>query len=380
MPRELANADIITVLGNAAARQVRGFVEAAARLGRQTQVISYVEALDGRRQPSPGSLVRLDSPGACAETCREFLRAGMEPLRAAGGAPLSHQEIDQLPLARGAVIPSRQWFFGFRHVLQQLETQWRGGDPRWTSTPTAVVTAFDKTACLQRWAGLPTTRQYPPISSYAELRDRIRQRHARLFLKLRYGYSAMGALAIEWRDTLVRAITTVETSAATNPRGLFVSKRPQRLLRESEIAWLVDTLASEEVLVEEWLPKARWQGRPFDVRVVVIGGEPMHVVGRANASPFTNLNLDATRIDSQELRRRLGKHWHVMMDLCAAAAGRLPEAGMLGIDVLIKPCGKQFALLEANAFGDYLPGLMHDGMSTWDAELRWCGRRRESAA
>jgi len=36
----------------------------------------------------------------------------------------------------------------------------------------------------------------------------------------------------------------------------------------------------------------------------------------------------------------------------------------------VGPCCKKFALLEANAFGDYLPGLSFRGMSTWDAQLR----------
>jgi hypothetical protein len=202
-----------------------------------------------------------------------------------------------------------------------------------------------------------------------------------LFLKLRYGYSAMGAVALEWRGDRIRAITTVEAATYSGTPSLFVSKRPRILRRETEIAWLVDRLAREEVLVEEWLPKARWNGLPFDVRVVVIGGAAFHAVGRANAAPFTNLNLDATRIGREELLAcRLGDHWEDLLELAVAAAERLPEAGMLGIDVLVKPNGREFALLEANAFGDYLPGLTFDGRSTWDVEVRWLAGRREAVA
>ncbi|WP_232536155.1 STM4014 family protein [Lacipirellula parvula] len=372
--------DKITLVGNRHSRRVQGFVAAAARGGCAVNVVPYVDAISGRCPPPTEGVVRLDSPGEDADAYRAILRAGIAPLRMASGEPLDQDGIERLELARGAIVRPRQWFFGFREILHQLAVDWNDPRIRWMSTPAAVSTAFDKLACLERWSQLPTPRRIPQVWSYAELREAVKQRHARLFLKLRYGYAAMGAVALEWRDGNIRAITTVETCVSGATSQLYVSKRPQVLRREAEIAWLVDRLAAEELVVEEWLPKARWLGRPFDVRAVVIGGEVQHVVGRANASPFTNLNLDAVRISRDDLMHHLGGRWPEMTELCAAAARELPDAGMLGIDVLVRPGGKQFALLEANAFGDYLPGLLHQGLSTWDAEVRWLRGRKELAA
>jgi hypothetical protein len=372
--------DKITLVGNPLTRRVQGFVAAAAQAGCAVNVVSYVDAISGRCPPPAGSVVRLDSPGEDADAYRAILRAGIAPLRIVGGKPLEFDGIERLEFARGAMHHPRQWFFGFRQILHQLAVDWNDPRIRWMSTPSAVSTAFDKLACLERWSALPTPRRLPQVWSYAELRDALKQRHARLFLKLRYGYAAMGAVALEWRDGNVRAITTVETSVHRGAAQLYVSKKPQVLRREAEIAWLVDRLAAEELVVEEWLPKARWLGRPFDVRAVVIGGEVQHAVGRANASPFTNLNLDAVRISRGDLIRHLGERWPEMTELCVAAARELPAAGMLGIDVLIRPGGNKFALLEANAFGDYLPGLLHNGLSTWDAEMRWLRGLKELAA
>jgi len=191
-----------------------------------------------------------------------------------------------------------------------------------------------------------------------------------MFVKLRYGYSAMGALALEWRDQRVRAITTVEVAWMRGRPRLFVTKRPRVLDRELEIAWLIDLLGKEEIVVENWLPKARMDGRPYDLRVVVIGGKTRHVVGRSNTSPFTNLNLDARRLAGEDVERALGPAWTELESLSEQAAARIPGAGSLGIDVLVLPCQRRFALLEANAFGDYLPGLLHEGESTYEAELR----------
>lgn len=370
----------ITLVGNPLSRRVQGFVAAAAHAGCAVKVVSYVDAVSGRCPPLTEGIVRLDSPGEDADANRAILRAGIESLRAAGGESLDHNDIERLAFVRGAVHHLRQWFFGFRQVLNQLAADWNDPRIRWMSTPAAVITAFDKLACLERWSELPTPHRFPQVRAYSELRETVRQRHARLFLKLRYGYAAMGAVALEWREGNIRAITTVEASVYEGSSQLYVSKKPQLLRSEAEIAWLVDRLAAEELVVEEWLPKARWHGRPFDVRVVVIGGKALHVVGRANASPFTNLNLDAVRISREDLIGHLGERWPEMTKLCVAAARELPDAGMLGIDVLVTASRKQFALLEANAFGDYLPGLMVNGMSTWDAELRWLSGFRESAA
>ena len=57
-------------------------------------------------------------------------------------------------------------------------------------------------------------------------------------------------------------------------------------------------------------------------------------------------------------------------ELSQQAASLFPSATSFGLDVLPRSCRKRFTLLEANAFGDYLPGLKHRGMSTYEAELR----------
>jgi hypothetical protein len=365
-------AAMITLIGNPESRRVKGFVDAAARHGRRVNVVSYADAFHGRFATPFRGVVRIDSPGECAETSRLVLRAGIEPLSVEGGSPISDRQIERLQFERGAILHPRQWYIGFRQVLRTLESRCDSASVRWMSSPQSILTAFDKLACLELWqnAGLPVPQRHPQVTSYQHLRELVRDRHARLFLKLRYGYSAMGAIALEWRDSLVRAITTVQVMRSNGGVKLFVTKQPQVLLRDSEIEWLVDTLAAEELVVEAWLPKARWNGLPFDLRVVTIGGKAYHAVGRANASPFTNLNLDAARINRDDLVADLGNKWEHVEALCVAAAQQLPDAGMLGIDLLIRPCRKKFVLLEANAFGDYLPGLLFRGITTWDAQLR----------
>ncbi len=361
------------VVGPTDSRRVTAFVETARRCGApRVTVRSYLDVIQSGARPAPGTLVRLESPGGCSATTRALLKLGITPLEADGGVPISAAEIDQLACDRGEMLHPRQWFLGWRCLLDDLALRWNSDALCWMSTPEAIITAFDKVACLNRWseASLPIPKQHFGVSTYSELRRRIPERHARIFVKLRYGYSAMGAVALEWRDDCARAITTVESTWAQGRPRLFVTKRPRQLHREFEIAWLIDTLGMEQIIVEDWLPKARWNGLPYDLRVVMIDGQMNHVVGRANASPFTNLNLDARRMPREVVEAAIGEQWDSLNRLCEQAVKALPEAGMFGLDVLVRPGCQKFAMLEANAFGDYLPGLLYRGQTTYEAELR----------
>jgi hypothetical protein len=371
MPNDVDEVPRITVIGNPDSRRVIGFSDTARRLGWTVDVVSYLDIIQDRVLSPESGYVRLESPGESAEIARAILTAGIAPMEAAGRIPIRVAQIRELQCDRGEILHPLQWFLGYRRILESLKSRWDHPNLRWMSTPGSVVRSFDKIACLERWssAGLPVSYRYPTASTYSEIRQTVPDRHARLFVKLRYGYCAIGAVALEWRGSLVRAITTVEVTWSDGRPRLFVSKKPRILTREFEIAWLIDTLAMEEILVEDWLPKARWNGCPFDLRVITIGGIVHHVVGRANPSPFTNLNLDAKRISRDDVVERLGDGWWTMESICQNAAEALPDAGMLGIDLLVRPGDRKFALLEANAFGDYLPGLTYQGMSTWEAQI-----------
>ena len=41
----------------------------------------------------------------------------------------------------------------------------------------------------------------------------------------------------------------------------------------------------------------------------------------------------------------------------------------MGVDLLIAPDYRRFAVLEANAFGGLLPGVLSDGEDTYEAEV-----------
>jgi glutathione synthase/RimK-type ligase-like ATP-grasp enzyme len=380
-PSSCRTAPQVVVVGPPGTRRMELLLAAARRAGwhrptalpyPRVQLLPHpcLEGTPRRGPPPPHVLVRLDSPQDDLHTLRCLLTLGIAPTAAAGRTPLSPQQIERLSPARGELVHPLQWFLGFRELLQGLSQRWTR-NVSWMSHPQAVLQMFDKHACRQLWsaAGLPVAPSPACPQGYDELRQQVRSPHARLFIKLRYGYAAAGATALEWHGSRLRAISTVETVRHAGQTRLFVSRRPQILLDERQIAQLIDLLAQHQIIVEEWLPKARWQGVPFDVRLVLVRGRVRHVVGRARASPFTNLNLGARRIPRDTLMQHL-RAWDDLVSLAEQAAACFPTAGTLGLDVLVLPCRRRMVLLEANAFGDYLPGLLHAGATTYEAAFQ----------
>lgn len=371
----------LVVLGNPESRRVSQFIETAQRVGGwDVNLLPYSDLFAGCANLgllSPDAVVRIESPGGSLATTRLILKAGIESMEARGHCPLSEIEIDRWSLGQGEILSPLQWFLGLERTLNRLDLEWSPFQVDWMSSPTSIIKAFDKRACLQSWeqAGLPVPQRYEGVNSYSSLRETIKDQHARIFIKLRYGYSAIGAVALEWRGPLIRAITTVKHALA---QRFFLTKKPRQIQDEREIATLIDTLAQEEIVVEFWLPKARWKSVPFDLRIVTIGQQACHVVGRAQNSPFSNLNLDGVRIGPDDVQSILGDSWFEAKRLAEQAAALNSEASYLGMDVLPLSCRSKFVLLEANAFGDDLPGLLFNGMSTYEAELRWLLARRTS--
>ncbi|WP_067458637.1 STM4014 family protein [Actinomadura macra] len=303
----------------------------------------------------PGDLLRIDSPGE-DPAADALLRGPGHPARVGGGAV---------------------WYWTFTAALARIDASAARAGARLLGDVEDIAVMFDKRRSHARLlaAGVPVPAALPPARNYAELRslmDGAGER--RVFAKPAHGSSASGVVALRTAPGgRVRAVT----SAATTPSGLFNSLRLQTYESERDVAALIDALAPDGLHVERWLPKATVDGRVFDLRVVVIGGEPTHAVVRTSRSPMTNLHLGGARGDLGAVQRALGENgWRRALDVCARAAACFPGSPMVGVDLLVLMGLKRFAVCEVNAFGDLLPGLLGlpgtsaDGLDTYTAQVR----------
>lgn len=92
---------------------------------------------------------------------------------------------------------------------------------------------------------------------------------------------------------------------------------------------------------------------------------------------MTNLHLLNERGDVGPVRRRMGEAaWSAALRTCERAAGRFPASLYAGVDLLVRSDWRPHAVLEMNAFGDLLPGVMDGGADTYTAEIQAvCGPR-----
>jgi glutathione synthase/RimK-type ligase-like ATP-grasp enzyme len=379
----------LVVIGNPENRRVSMFADAAHRLGLPPpRVIAYERLLAEPGPPGqeqrleltevipPASLVRIESPGENAAVQAALIRLGsirrgLDPVRT----------VTELSAAamHGRIAGSDLWHAGFCSLLERLEKELCPLGVRWMNHPADIPVLFDKTKCQRRLAsrGVNVPRPLADAdeaapSCFDEFLARLDVRGwSRVFLKLRFSSSASGVVAFERGRRGMQATTSVELVRERGEVQLFNSLRIRRYTQPADIAAIIDVLCSQCVHVEQWVPKATFAGRTFDLRIVTIGGEPRHVVMRTSRGPITNLHLGNRRGAVTEFFEKWDPHARdAAWSTCRAAAVCFPRCQYLAIDLAVLSGLTRHAVLELNAFGDLLPGITDAaGNDTYAAEL-----------
>ncbi|OOC55627.1 MULTISPECIES: STM4014 family protein [Nocardiopsis] len=349
----------LAVVGVPGNRRLDLFGEAVRAAGLPEPVIVPWHDLATGPVTLPGdALVRVDSPGGDVETERLLRgwRHAPDLYRAEGTA-------DQ--------------HAGFRAALDRLATAVAATPGAHLLQETAdLVDMCDKRRCHARLtaAGIPVAPALPgPVTDYASLRAAMdAHRWSRVFVKPAHGSSASGVVALATASGgRVRAVTSADlVRGADGSVELYNSLRLRTYTREEEVATVVDALAPDGLHVERWVPKAGFDGRAVDLRVVVVAGRATHVVVRSSTSPMTNLHLGNARGDLEALRESVGPHaWAEALATAESAAACFPRTLHAGVDLLALPGWREFAVCEVNAFGDLIPGVLHEGRDTYAEQL-----------
>ena len=368
----------VVLIANPESRRVELFQQALFAVGLPpAQLVPYEKLLAGHGylMEWDGSDVwfRFDAPERNFAVDRGFIAAGAEVNDSGPHQRLSPMEAYQLPQDKGRILCSRQWHLGWRRLLQQWIQPIQG---QVMNHPDDIVRMFDKIQCQQilAAAGVPTPRSLTngvPIQTYDQLIEHMAQQGCeRVFVKLAHSSSASGVVAYERRGRDERAITPVERTIEQGELRFYNSRKIRRYRHAHEIADIINFLAKETVQVEAWMPKARLEGREFDLRVVVIGGQAKHAVIRLGKSPMTNLHLGSDRRSRSDLPPGLSAAaWSKMIHTCEQAAACFPKSLYCGVDLLIGPNLTDHYILEVNAFGDLLQGVVWQGQDTYTTEI-----------
>jgi glutathione synthase/RimK-type ligase-like ATP-grasp enzyme len=338
---------------------------APARVVDYTALLTDPKRLAGAL--TNGVKIKLDSPGESTALHDALLQRGW----ACAGEP----GVPPTPLAHGELAHQHLWYAGFSDLLKTLHRV--ADDVQWLNPPEDILRMCDKWRCQQDFsaAGVATPPLLGLIDGYDDLR-RLSEQNAcdRIFVKARYGSSAAGVFAYRrHRDGREVVYANTELVETANGPHLFNTLAPQRYTDSRSIAALIDTLAMQGAYAERWIAKPRAPGHighHFDLRVVAFDGEPRQRVARIADRPMTNLHLGNLRGDPVALLDTTGIT--AIEDCVRKAADAFPKSKMIGFDLI--PVRGTCRVLEANAFGDLLPGLRWLGADAYDDQAAWVAR------
>lgn len=275
------------------------------------------------------------------------------------------------PLEHGELAVSGAWFIGLEQALLRLEQQLAAmPHVRVMNAPREALLMTDKLACQQHLAGhgVPV----PPVLGVVEGYDHFRfllEQHGldRAFLKTRYGSSASGVVAYRRnRRGAEQATTSAQLVQGAGGPRLYNSKRMSRYHLAGDVKSLVNLLAGQQAYAEAWLPKPRAGNGHYDIRVLTLGGQPAHRVARIGTRMMTNLHLDNRRAATDSLLDAASST--ALESVARQAAQAFPASHVIGLDVVAQRGAAH--VLEANAFGDLLPGLLWQGQDTYTAQWK----------
>jgi len=325
--------------------------------------------LDGMPAFDQPAIVRGESPGRDFEVTKLLLAAGA---REAGDVST---DWSSLPYQKGKLIRPGLLHRGFCRVLRGLREAF-DARPQLTplACPRAVAELFDKNATAARLtaASIPCPPSLAPPATPDELLAELRKRRcSTAYVKLATGSSATGTAVVHALDDPAWAITTM-----VRIDGDFYNTRRLRRVSGDDLTDALAFILAEGACVQEGIPMAQLDGQNFDVRVVVIHGQPAFTVFRLSSAPMTNLHLGGRRGETAACRAAIPtRAWLDAIDHCVAAAAQYPCA-MVGVDLLFERGFLNHYILEVNAFGDWFPDLTDEqGRTVHRVEIEMTARR-----
>lgn len=356
------------LIGSASSRRTQLLETAAREIGLRVGVVDWRDLLRDdaavdthiERAVREGHLwCKIDPPSDDPHTVDAFIQEGFR---------LSHSDAPApRPLKHGELAYMHWWYAGFMSVLSRLELRLR--EFRLFTPMQQIALMCDKLACQRHLTN--SNIDVPPLLGEVISLDSFEAQYPpdecpAVFIKSRYGSSAAGVVALRrHRDGRVRAYSSARLAS---DGALYSHLKISAYSQREPIRALVDALAAQGAYAERWIAKPRAPvaaDASYDLRVVAFCGRPRQRIARISRSPMTNLHLG---------NRRSVPHWlaarqiDVLEGAVAQAASAFSPSLSIGFDVVLQ--ATRAYVLEANAFGDLLPGLQYEGAGTFDDQVR----------
>ena len=354
-------------------------------------------------------VVRFDSPGENFGVEKGLIALGSQQSNRIDASTALNLSFD-----KGAIRYMKEWFQGFQLLLEKaksaLETLFKELDIKllWMNHPESILPMMDKSLChrtlslanvsvpnvpvklaespelskllsyvsnLNNLTNLnseipqlsellgPTSVLNSEVTNSDLLLDKMSQLNInKVFIKQRFGSSASGVIAFH-HGARPAAYAPLEVTS----NGLYNSLSVKRYSDLDTIKKILDLLLLEGIHIEQWIPKSAHHGRVFDLRALAVCGELAHLLGRQSKGPITNLHLGNSRLNVNELT-----NIDQLRQSCSSAIKQISkvfnQSMYSGIDFIVPRGTHRVVVVDVNPFGDLIPNLKHQGMSTYEME------------
>jgi hypothetical protein len=356
----------LIILGTAAGKRVQAMQAARLQLGLPpARIVEWRDWLENPslldRELESLCLFKIESPGDDSDVQYRLLQHGCDLLQRA--APQR--------LAFGELRDTDAWYAGLAVALSRVKMQLAARSHVQTfNDPDEILLMTDKLVCQHHLLGqlVPIPLVLGTIQNYAHLRTLMKDFDLdRVYLKSRYGSSAAGVLAYRrGRKGREQVTTSAQLVHTGGKASLYNVKRLRQYEKRQDIVQVIELLAGQQAYAEAWIPKPRIGNGHYDVRALTLAGQPAHCVARIGALTITNLHLDNQRGDTSKLLDAADQL--ALEKIVRQAAASFPRSHVIGFDLVVRH--GEAHILEANAFGDLLPGLLWQGHDTYSAQLQ----------
>ncbi len=244
--------------------------------------------------------------------------------------------------------------------------------------PDGIVKVLDKRLCKQILQDnhVPVTWMFPEeIHTVEELLAAMeKHRIYSVFIKPILCSGAAGVTA--FRMSPRRGQVTAYTSCVLQGNELVNTKRLRKIEKKEEVHRLLAAVLSLHCVVERWQPKASFQGKSYDLRVVYQFNKIAFIVARQSSGPITNLHLNNAPLSWESLGLSediVGE----IQNVCQQVMACLPELRMAGIDILLEKNTLHPYVIEVNGQGDLMYQDIFNENRIYREQIAWMALREK---
>ena len=357
----------IAVLCNLTNRRVKFFLEAAQKLGFPPPIlIEYEKVLNNINIINDAlykcDVLRIESYGEWWETEKRLILLGT-----------SEEEKSQLNLEDefSNTRIQKAAYKGLEILMKNIEEILKKHPQcRCPQSPSAILMMNDKVKthiCLKN-NDIRVPQAFYEINDVETMLNIMNEQNwTQVFIKPRHGSSACGVVAFRRNQNQWIAYSSLKKINGNFYNVLQVNKTQDKNM----ICEMLKYVFEMGVIVEQWIPKLTFQKQITDLRVVAYKNESCQTVLRCAKHAITNLHLGNQRGDLEAFRTFIGmENWVETMMTAQKVVQAIPGACYAGVDLAWDSSKRKLYVLEANAFGDLLPNVLHHGFNTYETYLQ----------